>query len=121
MTVGHGARDNGAVEGMTGNRPGGEAAHQALPREQRVEAIRSAIEQALAPVSLSVEDDSDRHAGHAGARDGRGHFNVDVVSEAFSGLGPLARHRLVYAAVGSLMQSDIHALAIKARTPTEAG
>lgn len=90
-----------------------------LPREQRVEAIRVAIEAALAPVSLQIEDESHRHAGHAGARDGRGHFRVDVVSAAFAGLAPIARHRAVYAAVGDLMTTDIHALAISARTPDE--
>ena len=52
-----------------------------LPREQRVGAIRAALEAALAPVSLEIEDESHRHAGHAGAADGRGHFRVDVVSE----------------------------------------
>lgn len=92
-----------------------------LPRNQRVPAIRAAIEAALAPVSLSVEDDSARHAGHAGARDGRGHFNVEVVSHAFRGLAPLARHRRVYEAVGAMMETDIHALSIVARTPDEAG
>jgi len=91
-----------------------------LPREHRVEAIRAALQAALSPVALEVVDDSARHAGHAGARDGRGHFNVDVVSAAFDGLGPLARHRAVYAAVGALMDTDIHALAIRARTPAEA-
>lgn len=93
----------------------------ALPRGQRVEAIRTAIQAALAPVSLRVEDDSARHAGHVGARDGRGHFNVEVVSDAFAGLAPLARHRLVYAAVGGLMTTDIHALSIQARTVAENG
>lgn len=92
-----------------------------LPREQRVAAIRAAIEQGLSPLSLEIEDESDRHAGHAGARDGRGHFRVDVVSEAFAGLSPIARHRAVYAAVGALMDTDIHALAIRARTPAEEG
>ena len=91
-----------------------------LPREARVAAIRAAIADALAPQSLEVVDDSHRHAGHAGARDGRGHFNVDVVSDAFAGMGPLARHRAVYAAVGELMTTDIHALSIRARTPQEA-
>ena len=91
-----------------------------LPREQRVGAIRAALEAALAPVSLEIEDESHRHAGHAGAADGRGHFRVDVVSEAFAGLGPIARHRAVYAAVGDLMTTDIHALSIRARTPAEA-
>ncbi|MFC3815589.1 BolA family protein [Lysobacter sp. GCM10012299] len=91
-----------------------------LPREQRVGAIRAALEAALLPQSLEVQDDSHRHAGHAGAADGRGHFSVDIVSEAFAGLSPIARHRAVYAAVGSLMDTDIHALAIRARTPGEA-
>lgn len=91
-----------------------------LPREQRVDAIRVAIEVALSPVLLEIEDESHKHAGHAGARDGRGHFRVDVVSEAFAGMAPIARHRAVYAAVGELMTTDIHALAIRARTPAEA-
>ncbi|WP_396617536.1 BolA family protein [Lysobacter soli] len=91
-----------------------------MTREQRVGAIRAALEAALAPVSLEIEDESHRHAGHAGAADGRGHFRVDVVSEAFAGLGPIARHRAVYAAVGDLMTTDIHALSIRARTPAEA-
>lgn len=87
----------------------------------RVERIRAALQQALAPVRLEVEDDSHRHAGHAGARDGRGHFNVHVVSAAFEGLGPLARHRAVYAALGSMMDTDIHALSIRAETPSQNG
>lgn len=91
-----------------------------LPREQRVAAIRAALEAALSPQSVRVEDDSARHAGHAGAMDGRGHFNVDVVSPVFVGMKPLARHRAVYAAVGDLIETDIHALAIRARTPGEA-
>ncbi len=90
-----------------------------LPRDERVPAIRAAIDSALAPSVLEVEDDSARHAGHAGASDGRGHFNVEVVSDAFRGLAPLARHRRVYDAVGTLMETDIHALSIVARTPEE--
>ena len=90
-----------------------------LPREQRVAAIRDAIESALQPQSLDVQDESHLHAGHAGARDGRGHFRVAVVSSAFEGLASLARHRAVYAAVGRLMETDIHALSIDARTPAE--
>nr|WP_284690677.1 BolA family protein [Lysobacter terrestris] len=92
-----------------------------MPREERVGAIRAAIEATLAPMALEIEDESHKHAGHAGARDGRGHFRVDVVSGAFAGLSPIARHRAVYAAVGELMTTDIHALAIRARTPQEAG
>jgi BolA protein len=85
----------------------------------RVERIRAAL-QALAPVTLEVRDDSHRHVGHEGARDGRGHFFVDIVSPAFAGLAPLARHRRVYAAVGGMMDTDIHALQVRARTPDEA-
>lgn len=85
----------------------------------RVAAIRSCLDQAFAPVELDVVDDSHRHVGHAGARDGRGHFSVRVKSAAFEGLGPLARHRAVYAALGDLMQTDIHALSIDARTLQE--
>lgn len=87
----------------------------------RVERIRTALQTALAPSELEVVDDSHRHAGHAGARDGRGHFNVRVVSAAFVGKAPLARHRAVYAAVGEMMQTDIHALSIEAFTPGEVG
>ncbi|WP_115527888.1 MULTISPECIES: BolA family protein [Xanthomonas] len=87
----------------------------------RVERIRQALQLALAPTELEVVDDSHRHAGHAGARDGRGHFNVLVVSAVFAGKPPLARHRAVYAAVGEMMQTDIHALSIEALAPGEAG
>lgn len=86
----------------------------------RVERIRAALQDAFAPSRLEVVDDSLRHAGHAGARDGRGHFNVEIVSEAFAGLPPLARHRRVYAALGEMMTTDIHALSIHAMTPGEA-
>ncbi|HNV83867.1 MAG TPA: BolA family protein [Arenimonas sp.] len=86
----------------------------------RVEKIRLAIEAALKPASLEIVDQSHRHAGHAGARDGRGHFDVRIVSDAFKGKLPLARHRLVFAAVGNLMETDIHALSIKALSTDEA-
>lgn len=87
---------------------------------KRPAAIRAALEAAFAPRSLEVVDDSHRHAGHAGARDGRGHFRVALVSERFRGMAPLARHRAVYAALGELMATDIHALSIDARTPEDA-
>lgn len=85
----------------------------------RVDTIRSRLVAALAPDALDIEDESHRHAGHAGARDGRGHFRVRIVSAAFEGRNAIARHRAVYAALGDLMQTDIHALAIDARTPEE--
>ncbi|MBN8264246.1 MAG: BolA family transcriptional regulator [Xanthomonadales bacterium] len=87
---------------------------------QRVARIRALLGEALQPQRLEVADDSHKHAGHAGARGGQGHFSVDIVSAAFAGKLPLARHRMVYAALGSMMEDDIHALAIRARTPEEA-
>ena len=75
--------------------------------------------QTLDPVRLEVIDDSHRHAGHAGAADGRGHFTVIVVSHRFAGLTRLRRHRLVYDVVGDLMATDIHALSIHALAPGE--
>ncbi|WP_303746741.1 BolA family protein [Stenotrophomonas pigmentata] len=87
----------------------------------RVERIQTALQAAFAPQQLEVKDDSHRHAGHAGASDGRGHFKVLVVSDAFAGKAPLARHRAVYAALGQMMETDIHALSIKALTPQEHG
>ena len=94
-----------------------------IPRlnPQRVERIRALLVEALDPAAIEVVDDSHKHVGHAGARGGQGHFSVDIVSAAFAGKLPLARHRLVYAALGDLLQTDIHALAIRARTPEEVG
>ncbi|HRP34934.1 MAG TPA: BolA family protein [Gammaproteobacteria bacterium] len=87
--------------------------------EQRIEMIRERLLDALEPEMLEIEDESHLHAGHAGARDGRGHFRVTLVSEAFSGHSPIRRHRLVYAALGGLMETDIHALTIQAYAPGE--
>lgn len=86
----------------------------------RVERMQALLAEALAPLQLQVVDDSHKHTGHAGARGGQGHFSVDIVSAAFAGKLPLARHRLVYAALGDMLQTDIHALSIRARTPEEA-
>jgi len=80
--------------------------------------IENALRAALAVNSLEVIDDSHRHAGHAGAREGR-HFSVRIEAEAFRGLSRLRRHRLVYDAVGPLMAQGIHALAIDAHAPGE--
>lgn len=87
---------------------------------QRIALIRQRLEAALQPIELDVVDDSHRHAGHAGARDGRGHFNVRLVSAAFNGKRQIERHKLVYAALGSLMQTDIHALGLSALSPDDA-
>jgi BolA protein len=80
--------------------------------------LRAALEQALAPHSLEIVDDSAAHAGHAGARSG-GHFRVMLVADAFRGRSVLERHRLVYAAVAPLMSGAVHALNIDARAPEE--
>lgn len=85
----------------------------------RVERIQQRLQDVLQPQALEIDDETERHLGHAGAATGRGHFRVRIVAEAFRGLTPVARHRAVYAALGELMQSDIHALAIEARTPEE--
>lgn len=87
----------------------------------RVELIRERIRNALVPSGIDVTDESHLHRGHAGARDGRGHFRVRVVSSRFAGLSRLQRHRLVYEALGDLMTTDIHALAVAALTEEEAG
>ena len=87
---------------------------------ERCARMRALLQAAFAPDVLEVIDDSHKHIGHAGARDGHGHFSVDIVSPAFAGLLPLARHRAVYAALGEMMVTDIHALSIRARTPDEA-
>ena len=82
------------------------------------EAIDAALREALQPSRLEVQDDSHRHAGHAGAREGR-HFTVRITSVRFAGCSRVARHRLVYDALRSLMPAGIHALAIEARAPDE--
>ena len=87
--------------------------------ETRVEKIRDRLEQKLQPEMLEIEDESHLHAGHAGARDGRGHFRVTVISPAFAGLSRIARHRLVFEALDELMETDIHALAVQAFSPDE--
>lgn len=92
----------------------------AAPSSARSQEIRARLEAAFRPGRLEIRDDSQRHVGHAGARDGRGHFAVAIVSDHFAGLSALARHRAIYAALGSMMQTDIHALSIEAKTPEEA-
>jgi len=87
---------------------------------ERAAEIRKRLTVAFEPVALDVVDDSAKHAGHAGARDGRGHFSVSITSAAFAGKSPIERHRMVYAALGEMMQNDIHALSIAARAAPDA-
>ncbi len=92
-----------------------------LKRDARAGVIEARLRAALAPEALTLTDDSHKHRGHAGAADGRSHFSLRIVSAAFAGLRPIARHRRVYEALGSLMETDIHALAIEALAPGESG
>ena len=85
----------------------------------RVKWIETTLRRAFAPSHLAVEDESAQHAGHAGAAAGGGHFRVLIVSESFRGQDPVARHSAVYAALGTAMKSEIHALALRTLTPEE--
>ena len=80
--------------------------------------IEQRLRAALQPLRIEVRDDSAEHAGHAGAREG-GHYTVRITSERFAGLTRVARHRLVYDALGPLASQRVHALAIEARAPDE--
>ncbi len=73
----------------------------------------------LDPVQLEIIDESHKHAGHAGARDGGGHYVLRIVSAKFVGNNTVARHRMIYSALGELMKREIHALTIQAYTPDE--
>jgi len=81
--------------------------------------IEQRLRAALAPTALAVRDDSALHAGHAGAREGGGHFHLTIVAAAFTGKKLMERHRMIYTALGDAMRSDIHALSIDARSPEE--
>jgi intracellular septation protein len=94
-----------------------EAAAATTPLSDREQRLRTRLQTSFAPSQLLIEDESHLHAGHAGAAGGHGHYRVRIVAEAFRGVPTVARHRLVYAAVGDLMQTDIHALAIEALSP----
>jgi BolA protein len=89
-----------------------------MSSEERARSIRTRLERHLAPIRLEIRDDRAKHVGHAGAREG-GHFHVDIVSEEFRGRSLLERHRLVYQALGELVGTQIHALAVTAHTPEE--
>jgi len=84
----------------------------------RIEKIQQRLA-VLNPVTCQIEDESALHVGHAGAAAGGGHYRLRLVSEKFSGLRLIERHRLVYDAVGDMMQTEIHALVITALAPVE--
>jgi len=79
---------------------------------ERIAEIERRLRSSLAPESLEVTDESHLHAGHAGAQDGRGHFHVRIGAARFLGLSAVARHRLIYEALGDLLTTDIHAVRI---------
>jgi stress-induced morphogen len=90
-----------------------------MDTEQRLQAIRERIDKALRPEELIVEDESHLHVGHEGAKDGRGHFRVFVVADRFRDMSMIRRHRAIYDALGELMTTEIHALAIDAYSSDE--
>lgn len=81
--------------------------------------IRRRLEAAFEVRELTVDDESHKHVGHPGARDGRGHFRVRLVSRDMAGLSRIARHRAVHRALGDLMETDIHALSLDLLSPDE--
>jgi BolA protein len=83
----------------------------------RIAMIRERLTRELQPVALEIIDESAKHAGHAGAASGGGHYIVTIVSPVFENKTLIQRHRLVYDAVGDMMHSEIHALSIQAKTP----
>ncbi len=85
----------------------------------RVAAMEARLRAALAPEVLEITDQSHLHAGHPGARGGGGHYDLLIVSARFAGRPTVARHRMIYEALGDMMGGEIHALAIRARAPDE--
>lgn len=86
---------------------------------ERVQNIEARLRTALEPESLDLVDDSHKHAGHAGARGGAGHYDLTIVSDRFTGVNTVGRHRLIYEALADMMPAEIHALSIKAYSPEE--
>jgi BolA protein len=88
-----------------------------MDNSKRMEEIRQLLTSALNPENLEVIDESHKHAGHAGAKSGKGHFVVNIISSCFEGKSLIEKHRMVYDALGNMMETDIHALSIKADVP----
>ncbi|MBD3667403.1 MAG: BolA family transcriptional regulator [Kangiella sp.] len=84
-----------------------------MDNSERLERMQQLIQNALQPTQLEIIDDSHKHIGHAGAKEGKGHFTVVIQSEALEGKRMLQQHRAIYDALGDMMETDIHALAIK--------
>ena len=86
---------------------------------ERADRIQTLLEAAFSPQYILVKDQSHLHEGHAGAKEGKGHFDVKIVAEAFADKNRIERHRMIFGALGEMMQTDIHALSINALTPDE--
>jgi BolA family transcriptional regulator, general stress-responsive regulator len=84
----------------------------------RIEQIKVCL-QVLQPVSLEIIDESQLHAGHAGARSGGGHYVVKICSAEFTAKNTMTRHRMIYSALAEMLKADIHALTIDAKAPNE--
>ncbi len=85
--------------------------------QERIDRIRAYLIAEFSPEKLEIRDDSHLHEGHAGAREGKGHFYVHIVSERFENIKPIERHRVVYQALGDMLETDIHALSVTASVP----
>ncbi|WP_305907922.1 BolA family protein [Methylomarinum sp. Ch1-1] len=85
----------------------------------RSETIKQKLTEALNPELIEVIDNSAAHAGHLGAAQGGGHYNVTIIADSFAGKSLVQRHQLIYKALGDMMKEEIHALGINALTPTE--
>lgn len=90
-----------------------------MDRSTRTQAIEDVLREKLEATHVEVVDQSSLHAGHLGAQDGGGHFQLVVVSERFRGLSRLAAQKAVFEALGELMETEIHALSMRALTPEE--
>ena len=86
-----------------------------MDNAERIARMHDLLTEHLHPSELQIIDESHLHAGHVGAREGKGHFRVQIASGKFSGLRMLQQHRMIYSALGDMMQTDIHALAIEIR------
>tara|TARA_B100000900_G_scaffold401986_1_gene407296 strand:+ start:907 stop:1167 length:261 start_codon:yes stop_codon:yes gene_type:complete len=83
----------------------------------RIEKIRAVLEQSLQPHHLEVIDESHLHVGHQGAKSGKGHFRVIIISELFKNIPQIKRHKMVFKALGELLNTDIHAISLDTKTP----
>lgn len=90
-----------------------------MNNQARIERMRERLTATLSPTTLEIQDDSRLHAGHEGAKSGKGHFTLRITAASFQGKSLVEQHRMVYQALGEMMETDIHALSIQARTPPE--